>query len=142
MFIFDVDLSLTYSTCGLLSFFVFHVHVHLLCLSLLPCTKLRHLTCSPYEAELTWSPQIRTHLVPSNQDSPGPLISGLTWSPSSGKVTWVPSFQPGFTAMLRIFSLMLEVYPSSFITWTRSKERLVFRPPLLTRTRLGSSSHL
>lgn len=39
------------------------------------------------------------------------------WSPSLGNVMRVPSRQPFLTVMVRILSRMLEVWPSSFITW-------------------------
>lgn len=52
--------------------------------------------------------------IPSvNQEMTG---SEHTWSPSFGNVIRVPSFQPGFTVMVKILSLMLDVWPSSFIT--------------------------
>nr|AAN32702.1 testis spermatogenesis apoptosis-related protein 3 [Homo sapiens] len=38
------------------------------------------------------------------------------WSPSFSKVMRVPCLQPGFTSMVRILSLMVEEYPSSFST--------------------------
>lgn len=40
----------------------------------------------------------------------------VTWSPSFSKVTLVPCFHPGCTSMIRILSLMVLVWPSSFIT--------------------------
>lgn len=40
----------------------------------------------------------------------------VTWSPSLEKIIRVPSFHPGFTSIDRILSLILDVYPSSFIT--------------------------
>lgn len=38
------------------------------------------------------------------------------WSSSFSKVIHVPCLQPGFTSSVRISSLMVEEYPSSFST--------------------------
>lgn len=45
---------------------------------------------------------------------PGTLFG--PWSPSSGNVIFVPGFQPFLTVIVKIFSLILDVWPSSFIT--------------------------
>lgn len=46
----------------------------------------------------------------------------FTWSPSLGKMTFVPSFHPGFTSIVRILSLILDANPSAFITcWKKGK---------------------
>ncbi len=56
--------------------------------------------------------------------SPGILLG--PWSPSLGNVTVVPSFQPRFTVIVRIFSRVLVVRPSSFSTWWEG-QRAKFR---------------
>lgn len=41
------------------------------------------------------------------------------WSSSFSKVIHVPCLQPGFTSSVRISSLMVEEYPSSFSTCSK-----------------------
>lgn len=53
---------------------------------------------------------------------PGMLFG--PWSPSWGNVICVPGFQPFLTVIVRILSLMLEVWPSSFITWVLCKSQI------------------
>lgn len=49
---------------------------------------------------------------------PGWAVSPApTWSPSLGKTILVPSFHPGLTSTVSILSLILDVCPSSFMTW-------------------------
>lgn len=50
--------------------------------------------------------------------SPGMLLG--PWSPSFGNVILVPAFHPFFTVMVRILSRILDVCPSSFITFEES----------------------
>lgn len=61
----------------------------------------------------SWSP----HYLNLVTDCPEPASLPLTWSPSFSKVMRVPCLHPGLTSMVRILSLMVEEYPSSFSTY-------------------------
>ena len=63
---------------------------------------------------------------------PGTLLG--PWSPSLGKVILVPSFQPRLTLIVKIFSLVLVVRPSSFSTYHIVKLISIFRQLLHTHT--------